>query len=213
MAIGKSSIAYEILKNKIIYGEMPPLSDISEEALQKELKISRTPIHEAIQQLCAEGFVLIYPRKGTIVSDVTSDLLYQIHELRELNEPYIVRKVSKMVDREWLLSMKEKFSLLPSESSCAQTRMLYCEYDRELHSTILSYCSNSFLKTVMANAYDHAHRARLKTSLYSEYYTSTIAEHLNIINAMLDGNQKLIELACLEHILIARKNAHEANLR
>lgn len=66
----KSDIAYEIIKEKIIKGELQPLSDISEEALQQELNISRTPIREAIQKLSKEGFVYIYARKGTLVSPV-----------------------------------------------------------------------------------------------------------------------------------------------
>ena len=45
----KSDYAYQELKNRIISGQMPPLSDVSEEQLQKELGVSRTPIREAIQ--------------------------------------------------------------------------------------------------------------------------------------------------------------------
>ena len=47
----KSDYAYQELKNRIISGQMPPLSDVSEEQLQKELGVSRTPIREAIQKL------------------------------------------------------------------------------------------------------------------------------------------------------------------
>ena len=66
MGLGKTDIAYEYLKNKIVTWEIPPMSDISEEQLQKELDISRTPIREAILRLEKDGFVYLYPRKGTI---------------------------------------------------------------------------------------------------------------------------------------------------
>ena len=69
----KSDYAYQELKNRIISGQMPPLSDVSEEQLQKELGVSRTPIREAIQKLEKEHFVMIYPRRGTLVSDITLD--------------------------------------------------------------------------------------------------------------------------------------------
>ena len=67
MTRAKSQTAYELIKQKIFDGVYPPLSDISEEILQQELGIGRTPIHEALQRLGDEGFVNIYPRKGTIV--------------------------------------------------------------------------------------------------------------------------------------------------
>ncbi|MBS6062253.1 GntR family transcriptional regulator [Criibacterium bergeronii] len=37
-----------VLNKKIIYGELEPYEDVPEEKLQKELKISRTPIREAL---------------------------------------------------------------------------------------------------------------------------------------------------------------------
>ena len=51
MTRAKSQTAYELIKQKIFDGVYPPLSDISEEILQQELGISRTPIHEALQRL------------------------------------------------------------------------------------------------------------------------------------------------------------------
>lgn len=83
----KAEEAYEIIKRKIIMLEMRPTSDISEEALIQELNISRTPIREAIQRLAKDRFVIIYPRKGTIVSDISIDLINCVYEVRLLNEP------------------------------------------------------------------------------------------------------------------------------
>lgn len=44
----KIDIAYDSIKQKIIYGELEPYEDVPEEKLQRELKISRTPIREAL---------------------------------------------------------------------------------------------------------------------------------------------------------------------
>ena len=90
----KAEEAYEIIKRKIIILEMRPTSDISEEALIQELNISRTPIREAIQRLAKDRFVIIYPRKGTIVSDISIDLINCVYEVRLLNEPYMARQTS-----------------------------------------------------------------------------------------------------------------------
>ena len=98
----KSDYAYQELKNRIISGQMPPLSDVSEEQLQKELGVSRTPIREAIQKLEKEHFVMIYPRRGTLVSDITLDLIYSIYEVRLLNEPFIARSACRYIVNEWI---------------------------------------------------------------------------------------------------------------
>ena len=49
--MGKTDSAYEYIKAKIINGDYPPLSDISEDTLQKEMNMSRTPVREAILRL------------------------------------------------------------------------------------------------------------------------------------------------------------------
>ena len=84
----KAEEAYQKIKHKIIMLEMRPTSDVSEEELIQELGISRTPIREAIQRLAKDRFVIIYPRKGTIVADISMDLINCISEVRLLNESY-----------------------------------------------------------------------------------------------------------------------------
>ena len=82
--MGKTDSAYEYIKAKIINGDYPPLSDISEDTLQKEMNMSRTPVREAILRLEKEDFVYVYPRKGTIVTAVTLDLIEDIYGVRQL---------------------------------------------------------------------------------------------------------------------------------
>ena len=73
--ISKSEYAYEQIKEMIITGKLAPLSDVSETDLQNALGVSRSPIREAILRLEREAMLKIYPRKGTIVTDVPQDLI------------------------------------------------------------------------------------------------------------------------------------------
>ena len=106
--MGKTDYAYEYIKGKIISGEYPPLSDISEDTLQKELEVSRTPVREAILRLEKEDLVHVYPRKGTIVSAITLDLIEDVYGVRELIEPAMVLSSMHQLDREWLAGVREK---------------------------------------------------------------------------------------------------------
>jgi DNA-binding GntR family transcriptional regulator len=203
---GKTKNAYQFIKSKIIEGELQPLSDISEEALQKEFNISRTPIREAIQQLRKEGFVYIYPRKGTIVSEVTTDLIYEIYELRELNEPYIAKKACKHMSQEFLVNIRESFITPPKDILKEQLRRYYVDLDRKLHNEILEYCENRFLKSIMTNAYDHNQRMRIKVAYYDKDYESTILEHVAIVDALLARDETKVGKAVTEHIYKSREN-------
>ena len=107
--MGKTDSAYDYIKEKIISGEYPPMSDLSEDKLQKELNISRTPVREAILRLEKEDFVYVYPRKGTIITDVTQDLIEDIYQVRRLIEPEMVVSSMHQIDKNWLRDMRRRF--------------------------------------------------------------------------------------------------------
>lgn len=74
--------AYKLIRNRVLSGSIPPGGRLSDDALSKELKISRSPIREAISQLTSEGLVEYRPRSGAYV---------RVPDLRELEEWYETR--------------------------------------------------------------------------------------------------------------------------
>ena len=221
----KSDYAYQELKNRIISGQMPPLSDVSEEQLQKELGVSRTPIREAIQKLEKEHFVMIYPRRGTLVSDITLDLIYSIYEVRLLNEPFIARSACRYIVNEWIDHMYTSFSTTFHEKEGEQQRDYYIELDRELHNTLtshspagarrnlpitlFSHTNNFMLKDTFRVVNDHNHRIRILTSQRNMNYQRSINEHLAILEALRLRDESQLENAVREHILTAKQEAFE----
>ncbi|WMC92123.1 GntR family transcriptional regulator [Kineothrix sp. MB12-C1] len=205
----KAQIAYNIIKDKILKGELPPLSDISEESLQDELDISRTPVREAIQKLKKEGFVYIYSRKGTIVSDITVDLTKSIYEVRALNEPYAARGACGKIPRERLLRMREAWMVPPADSVMEEQRDYFINLDRDLHNMILEYTDNKFLKDMLQVVNDHSHRIRLRISKRNRQYGSSIKDHIEIIEAFLEEDADRIEQRVRHHIEHAINEAFE----
>ena len=52
-----SDSAYDVLRARILSGELTPGERLIEQTLAKDLGISRTPVREAIRRLLHEGFV------------------------------------------------------------------------------------------------------------------------------------------------------------
>jgi DNA-binding GntR family transcriptional regulator len=201
MNSAKIDIAYKAIKNKIIEGILPPLSDISEDALVQELVISRTPVREAIQRLCNEGFVYVYPRKGTIVTEVTLDLIQEIYSMRELNEPFISKQACTLIPEYWLLEKRLAFQSPPKNLYGEALRRYFIFHDMDLHSTILKYCNNRFLQNIMSVIYDHTQRARMKVSHPQDYADDkSIEEHIAILDAFLAQDSKKVEKTVTSHI-------------
>ena len=71
---------FEIVRDRIVFGQYPPGMSLSEKALCKEFGVSRTPLREAIQKLVDLKLVTVIPRFGTNVTQI------DIHEIRNAFE-------------------------------------------------------------------------------------------------------------------------------
>ncbi|MBW4845761.1 MAG: GntR family transcriptional regulator [Lachnospiraceae bacterium] len=205
----KADEAYNIIKNKIINLELYPLSDLSEEEFQKELNISRTPVREAIQKLAKEGFVRIYSRKATIVSDITLDLINSVYEVRLLNEPYLAKLAYHHVSDKQVQRLKEEFLQLMDECESRDNREYYIALDKELHDMMIQYSNNPFLQDLFGVINDHNQRIRIQTSRRNTSYHKSIEEHLKILEAYEKRDGEAIENLVREHIQNAKKEAFE----
>lgn len=77
-----SDVAYEYIRRKILGGEFPPGSPLMTESLAEEIKVSRTPVRDALYKLKAEGLVSISPRLGASVKKMDLKEYRELCELR-----------------------------------------------------------------------------------------------------------------------------------
>lgn len=201
--MGKTDEAYEYVKAKILNGEYPPLSDISEDTLQRELNVSRTPVREAILRLEKEDLVYVYPRKGTIVTAVTLDLIEDVYGVRELVEPSMVLSSMHMLNKDWLRDIKRRI-LEPDPSLEGEAlRRYYVDLDTELHAKIVSGCPNRYLVRLMNNIFDQNLRLRIISSHPTEGEGS-IEEHADLVDALLVEDEELVRKRMEEHLKASR---------
>ncbi|MGD9148513.1 MAG: GntR family transcriptional regulator, partial [Anaerolineae bacterium] len=100
-----SDKAYQLIRHKIITLELPPLSAIDEQALMEDLQLGRTPIREALQRLAAEDLVLLAPRRGMFVADISITDLQKIFEARMVLEAFCAQLAAQRATSEQLAEM------------------------------------------------------------------------------------------------------------
>lgn len=181
--------AYDELKELIISGKLEANERIDEDFLSKSLNVSRTPVREAINRLEQEGWINIVPRKGMFVNNISLKEINDIFQVRSNLEPIILEMAFYKINREDLVSLKEKFldfsnktSLTPEEKKALDT------LDNELHLLILKNCNNNFIIKMMENVYEHNMRIRNISSQPPIRRFDAIKEHINIIESILNDN-------------------------
>ena len=76
-------VVFEYLRNAILAGELKPGERLMEVTLAEQLGVSRTPVREAIRKLEKESFVIMIPRKGAYVADLTKKDIMEMLEIRK----------------------------------------------------------------------------------------------------------------------------------
>lgn len=197
----KSDAIYKEIKRMIIEGELEPMSDISEDAFSKKFCTSRTPVHEAILRLEEEGFVYIYPRKGTFVSAISLSEMQHVYEIRLLVEPTLVRHACKVLSCEKLDEIREAFTVSTEKMSEKDYIKYFTDLDNKLHLMILECSDNEFIKTAMYRAYDHQHRARIRIASKPKEFARAIEDHIEIVDAIKARDEEKAVEAVQKHLL------------
>ena len=73
---------FRTLRQAILRGELKPGERLMEIRLANQLGVSRTPIREAIRMLELDGLVIMVPRKGAQVAQITEKDLNDVLEVR-----------------------------------------------------------------------------------------------------------------------------------
>lgn len=181
--------AYDELKELIISGKLEANERIDEDFLSKSLNVSRTPVREAINRLEQEGWINIVPRKGMFVNNISLKEINDIFQVRSNLEPIILEMAFHKIDRENLISLKEKFKNFSNKISLTlEEKKELDTLDNELHLLILKNCNNNFIIKMMENVYEHNMRIRNISSQPPIRRFDATKEHIDIIDAILDDN-------------------------
>ena len=75
-------VVFNTLRKAILKGELKPGERLMEIALAERLGVSRTPVREAMRKLELEGLVVMIPRRGAQVANITEKDLNDVLEVR-----------------------------------------------------------------------------------------------------------------------------------
>lgn len=136
--------AYQQIKERIITTVMKPGAVIQEADLMSELGLGRTPVREALKLLEAENLVVVSPRRGIFVADVTLTDLLHVQEVRleldSLSARLAVQRAMP-VDIEALCRLVAEVKAC--EGRCDPQALL--ALDRELHAVLREASHNRLL--------------------------------------------------------------------
>ncbi|WEK61411.1 MAG: GntR family transcriptional regulator [Candidatus Microbacterium colombiense] len=85
------AMAYDIIRDAILDGTLPPGMKLRQETLAESIGISRLPIRSALIQLEADGLVIFHARRGAMVRALSAEEASEVYHLRTLLEKDALR--------------------------------------------------------------------------------------------------------------------------
>lgn len=87
----------------ILRGQLSPGQILKQEELAKQFGLSRVPVREALRQLEAEGLVVSYPHRGTVVASLSPEDIAEVFFIRITLETTVLQlAVPKMTESDFL---------------------------------------------------------------------------------------------------------------
>jgi GntR family transcriptional regulator, rspAB operon transcriptional repressor len=174
---------------------------LSEKDLATKLKIGRTPVREALQQLANEGFVVIIPRKGAYVSTVSLNDFQKIIESRIMLETYCARKAAELSSEENLADLRNLAEAMKLHMGAERFDEVL-KIDRQIHMAIVRILNNQYIEQIANQVYDRVYRLwhlSLRDMVEPEL-TAFLSSHNEIVESLARRDPVVAERAAQRHI-------------
>ncbi len=191
--------AYHILRSMIRDRRLLPGTKIPQEGLAKELGISRTPLVNALKRMENEKLIESKPRRGFYVRLFSKDEMVSIFELREVLEGLAARHAADNATEENISKFREFFRKFKNKKAIEDYKG-YSDEDRSFHNYVTEMGAKEFLKSILRtyNIISFSYQVPTSEGLVRSP-DETIAEHLDIIDAICDRDPVSAESLMRKH--------------
>ena len=192
-------VVFQTLRQAILKGELQPGERLMEIKLAERLGVSRTPIREAIRKLELEGLVVMIPRKGAAVANITEKDTKDVLEVRRTLEMFAVEVACDRITPEQLEQLKEAAKAFEA-SNGSMDLIRIAETDMHFHEIIYEATHNERLVQMLNNLRENMYRYRIEYLKDPNYYNSLVAEHQEILDAVENGDKERARVCMRDHI-------------
>lgn len=192
-------VVCETLREAIVNGVLKPGERLMEIQLAEELGVSRTPVREAIRKLELEGFVIMIPRRGTYVADLSIKDINEVFEVRTALEVLAAGLAAERITEEELEQMER---LLVSIGEYIEKGDLekIVEVDSTFHDILYQATRNDRLVQIINNLREQLTRFRSISMAYPGRLKNTLEEHSRLVEALAARDHELAERLATEHM-------------
>ena len=177
---------------------------LMQEEWATKLGVSRMPIREALRQLEVEGLVMIEPRRGAIVTPISTEDIEEIYQLRAMLEGQAMEMSVDFLDEEdfdELEGLYEKMSVL---NGSEQEIEIYMPLNEKFHRILIEGCpwkrTKGFIETLWKGIPSYT------PSILPNHFKESQKEHQLMLQYAKLRDGKNLRIVAEKHILRTKEN-------
>lgn len=191
------------LRTMLVEGLIPPGAKLNERQLCEQLRVSRTPLREAIKLVAAEGLVDLLPNRGAVAVRLGEADVMHVFELLSLLEGDSGELAAQRMDEAELVEVRAlHFEML----ACFERRDLsgYYRLNARIHAAINAAAKNPVLTRTYAQINARLQSLRFRSNQDSEKWKRAMKEHQGMVDALAARDGAGLRSLLIEHLLHKR---------
>ncbi|RJW45983.1 GntR family transcriptional regulator [Clostridiales bacterium TF09-2AC] len=192
------SYALRVLLHNIITLELAPGSAVSENELSLVLKLSRTPVREALIELSKMGLVDIQPQRGSYIAKIDYELVEESRFMRLVLENAVLALVCEGICPEHEEMLRANMAEETRHLEAGDYPRLF-ELDTDFHRLLFLSVGKARTYSIIHSQMVHFDRLRA-LSLKSLKPDKIVEDHENILYAIGRRDSELAEMLMTRHL-------------
>ena len=199
-----TDVVHAQLRDAVLNRELRAGEALSVPSLARRLKVSRSPVREAVLQLVADGLATNEPRKGAVVSIVDDAELLVLHDIRELLEGLATRFAASRMTDESHAAMKAAL-VRQKEGVRRRDAKIYTATDLDFHVALYQTAGVPRLRRMLDALTDQMRLSVSVALVDPDHQKLGLREHEAVLEALSKGNAARAEEAMRIHIRNSRE--------
>jgi len=194
---------YKIIKDKIIWHEIKMKERIIDKKLAEELGVSRSMVRQVLTTLVKEELLMMVPRNGFYVREITRKEIEEIYNIRKILESYATELAVPKINRRDIVEVEEVFKKAKKDLDKDKVKS-FIETDVKLHKLLIDNCGNKYLKKIINEYNDRYAFYRVIDLRRVERAKESCFEHYKIFEAVKNRDIVLSTKLVSKHIKNAK---------
>ncbi|MDE7339505.1 MAG: GntR family transcriptional regulator [Lachnospiraceae bacterium] len=192
-------VVFNTLRKAILTGELKPGERLLEIQLANQLGVSRTPIREAIRKLELEGLVIMMPRRGAEVAQITEKGLRDVLEVRRALDALCAELACDRITEEEKQRFKDACDEFEKATATGDATVIAAA-DVALHDIIVEATRNQRLIQLINNLSEQMYRYRFEYIKDENQHNNLVEEHRMIYESIVRCDKEGAAKAAKLHI-------------